>query len=54
MEKFYIRASYTQWITTEIMAENQEHAYEIADSLDLENDYKQGDISDFYIHECKK
>ena len=35
-------------------AENEDHAYEIADELDLDYDYKQGDISDFYIHDIEE
>lgn len=54
MPKYYIRASYTQFITTEIEADDEEQAYEMIDELDLEDDYKQSDISDFYVHDLKE
>lgn len=54
MTKYYVRASYTQFITTEIEADSEEHAYELIDELDLDFDYKEGDISDFYVHDLKE
>ena len=50
MKKYKIKASYTQWIELEVLAADEDEAYNTADDTDLE-EWKEYDINDFYIHD---